>query len=173
MINHINRSTISAKPRIIKYQGFGGPNKSRDGSLASMSLMTPAMGWNDVPGVGYLYDGNRAGTWAARTGSVGNHTGIGVQINFTSPQPLKAMYVEGHITTFAASTFVVQYYNGSSWVTVWTGTGNDYAANGGFFFNLNGSVSSNIWRWYMTVYSYVYSNFYLFEVETYNTVIYK
>ena len=138
-----------------------------------MNLMTPAMGWCDVPGVGYLYDGNQGGTWAARTGGAGNHTGIGVQINFNKSIPLKIIRSSWYIPTFSTSSFVVQYHNGSTWITVWSGTGADYAANSGFFFNLNGDISATNWRWYMTNYVYVYSNFYLYEEETYSKVIYK
>lgn len=166
-----NMGIISAKPRIVSPGGFGGVNKCRDGSLSSMSLLTPAMGW-EVNGVGYLYDGDRAGTWAARTGSVGNHAGLGVQTNFSVSLSIKVIYISGYVGYFSNCTYMVQYYNGS-WVTCWSGLGSDYAALGGFFFNLNGDISASSWRWYMSAYSYTPSNFYINEEEAYTKVIYK
>ncbi len=155
---------------------YPGPNLCRDGSLSSMSLMSPAMGWGTIWGVHLTYDGNQS-NWAARTGGAGNHAGLGAQINFSSPKALKAIHVHGSIGSFPTCTYLAQYHNGSSWVTVSTQTGAQAVQTGGtvggaFVFNEDGNITASSWRWYMSTYVYTYSNFYLYEIEAYDKLKY-
>lgn len=149
---------------------YNSSNLCRDGSLSSMSLQSPSMGWSTVNTQEYAFDGNYS-TWYCRTGGVGNHYGLGTTLNFKEPRALKSINIRGHVGTFAESLFVVEYHDGTKWVTATAQKGKD-AANG-FYFNLDGKIKASTWRWYMHTYVYVYSNFYIYQVEAYEEIKYK
>lgn len=146
------------------------PNLCRNGELSSMSLQSPSIGWSTVYSQSRAFDGNYS-TWYCRTGGAGNHYGLGTTLNFKSPKALKCLKVRGNIGSFPEATYVVQYHDGSKWVTATAQKGRD--CHSGFFFNFDGSVLATTWRWYLHTYVHAHSNFYIHEIEAYEEIKYK
>ena len=146
------------------------PNLCRNGELSSMSLQSPSMGWGTVNTQAYAFDGNYS-TWYCRTGGVGNHYGLGTTLVFKSPKALTLLKIVGNIGSFPEATYVVEYHDGTKWVTAIAEKGKECAE--GFVFNLDQKIKATTWRWYMHTYVYAYSNFYIYQVEAYENIKYK
>lgn len=150
-----------------------GTNKMRDGSVSSLGQgavnwyqFTPANANDGV--VSGTLSSIRYGLTASAGASVNN--GVGLSITFTSALSLRAMKIYGYNDVVDAT---IQYYNGSSWVTLVTAplTADVADANSGVTveFNNSGAVASDKWRWISANYNNysANNNYYSWEVECY------
>jgi hypothetical protein len=155
---------INCKPNSSK-------NLNRNGSLSS--IVAGQRSWSFLNVYAGVVDGNQgwvAGNMIASAGNE-NHNGYGFQLNFNRPLALQMLYVFGYVTSVSQTNYLIEYYNGSSWISLETFSGATVVTNGGKFIFNGSAIKSSNWRWSIQNWglggAYPNTNYYLYEVEAY------
>ena len=141
-----------------------GLNLVRNGTLSSFGQ--GLVNWDSVWTLSALNDGNKAVVaMQSSGGAAASNNGRGVTVGFNRPVSLKRFVIVCQPRIF---NHAVDYYNGSTWVRIATIASG--STNGGVLdFNLTGSVTASLWRWYIE--AWADSNyFYGYEVECYDYI---
>lgn len=142
-------------------------NLNRNGTLSSIT--SGIKNWDYLTSYSGVVDGNRgfvAGNMLA-SGGAENHNGFGFQLNYNRQVSLKMLYIFGYDQNVTATDYLIEYYDGSNWISLPTLSGTSIVARSGvFIFNPAGIKSAN-WRWSITNWGYPNTNYYIYEVEAF------
>lgn len=146
-------------------------NLNRNGALSSI---TSVGSWDYINNPSLAVNGNTTDYAVASSGDVASlHNGKGLQVTFSSAKAVKRFSFAGYVgESNIICNHAFEYYNGSSWVRIATVSNASILASGNknIDFNLDGSISSTQWRWYIENWVQNGTNFYLYELETYDTL---
>lgn len=138
-------------------------NLMRDGTLTSVVQLTPnwysftASKVNDGDTVNYFANTNSQ--------SATDNNGRGIAMTFNRSVALTSLVTYGYDYPGHQFSWVIQYYNGSSWVTVATLANS--AAGQIYNFNADQAITSTQWRMYIANWVQLGDNYYIREVEAY------
>lgn len=151
-------SFINCKPK-------SNENLNRNGSLGSIT--SGPRQWDYLTNYNGMIDGNPSNASLA-SGGAQNHDGFGFQLNFNRSIALKMMVLNGYASSSYPTNYLIEYYNGSSWITSKVISHIESSQKRGvFYFNNNEEIKSSNWRWSIINWGYAHTNFYLYEVEAY------
>jgi hypothetical protein len=143
--------------------------------LVPLSYQNGTVAWSSVASAESPIDGDYV-NWYARTNTYGDSANVGRGIGFTFAEPtaVKTLLIYGYIVGFSG---IVEYYNGSSWVSIKTFLFNENTQSVNGFnctyleFNEDGAIEALQWRWYITSTNGNTSiNYYLREVEMFDVI---